>query len=44
MIKCLKTYFYGELAQLARALPLQGRGRGFKSLILHHYAELAELV
>ncbi len=26
---------YGELAQLARALDLHSRGRGFDSLILH---------
>ena len=26
---------YGELAQLARALRLHRRGRGFESLILH---------
>ena len=27
----------GRLAQLARASPLQGEGRGFKSLNAHHY-------
>lgn len=26
----------GVIAQLIRALPLQGRGPGFESLLLHH--------
>ncbi len=30
------TLFLGGLAQLARALDLHSRGRGFDSLILHH--------
>ena len=27
---------YGVIAQLIRALPLQGRGPGFESQLLHH--------
>ena len=37
----LRTHLYGGLAQLARALDLHSRGRGFDSHILHNqlYAE-----
>ena len=31
-----KILAYGAIAQLIRALPLQGRGPGFESLLLHH--------
>ena len=35
------SFLYGGLAQLARALDLHSRGRGFDSHILHnqHFAE-----
>ena len=32
-----KILAYGAIAQLIRALPLQGRGPGFESLLLHHF-------
>ena len=34
---------YGVIAQLIRALPLQGRGPGFESQLLHH-GDIAQLV
>ena len=33
----------GRLAQLARASPLQGEGRGFESLNAHHLQKVAVL-
>ncbi len=39
-IRLLSSNFgsiYGVIAQLIRALPLQGRGPGFESLLLHHF-------
>ena len=34
---CLIQCWYGVIAQLIRALPLQGRGPGFESQLLHHF-------
>ena len=34
-----KILAYGAIAQLIRALPLQGRGPGFESLLLHHFSD-----
>lgn len=33
----------GALVQLARTLPLQGRGRGFDSHTLHHLCPLTQV-
>ena len=33
--KMVQNMLYGVIAQLIRALPLQGRGPGFESLLLH---------
>ena len=36
-IKIVYNGGVGVIAQLIRALPLQGRGPGFESLLLHHF-------
>ncbi len=35
MVRHARESLLGRLAQVARALPLQGRGRGFESLSAH---------
>ena len=34
----------GVIAQLIRALPLQGRGPGFESLLLHHFFVFCDII
>ena len=39
MVRVTTLKFFGELAQLARALDLHSRGQGFDSLILHGFTD-----
>ena len=40
---CSKIALSGVIAQLIRALPLQGRGPGFESLLLHHILTIGDI-